>query len=64
MKKDLRQKCDNFSDCKNKADYNLQLVYKLYSHTKDGGYEEEKEWEEGSENAHLCEECAEDEGII
>lgn len=62
--KDFRKNCDNFTDCKNKAEYNLNLVYKLFECQKDGGYEEIKEWDEGSENAHLCEACAEDEGII
>jgi hypothetical protein len=59
--------CDNFSECGNRAEYNLQGDgYVLWEVSDKGEYEKLKEWGlgEGDQNEHLCEPCAEAEGII
>jgi hypothetical protein len=60
IKKDLREDCDKFEKCGNKADINLQNVWVEYECLKNGEYRKNKEWE-GDSNEHLCEDCYEKE---
>lgn len=57
--------CDNYDDCGNLAQYNLQSGWVIWKVRKNGGYSRNPSTKfqvDDNDNEHLCEDCANNEG--